>query len=393
MPNAGVEGNAVVLGSLDGEKEEVLLKSPAQAEYAAGHVVYVKERALMARPFDAKKRVFTGDGFPIAEKVLVLSVTSGIAAFSASEDVLAMLTSGGEPAVRLQWLDRDGTARATLGAAADYVGPRLSPDGSRLAVIVRDPSYGQDVWVFDVARGVGTRFTTDPAIESSPAFSADGRTLFFSSNRRGHHDLYARTLDGTGAEESILSSGVDKYPALATPDGRALVYTEDAPDTKSDVMILPLAGDRTPQAFLKTPFIEYAAALSPDGRWLVYGSDQSGRNHLYVTSFPRPGRTWQLSAEEAVFASWSADGKEIVTESAAGALSSVAVRERDGALALEPARPLFTRAPPPVLSPYSNVDWSAAPDHKRFLARVRGPTPGALVDVMLHWTASVRRAR
>jgi len=393
MPNAGVEGNAIVLASLAGGEEKLLLRSPAQAEYASGHILYVKERTLMARPFDAKRSAFTGDGFPIAEKVLVLSVTSGIAAFSSSNDVLAMLTGSGESAVKLQWIDRDGTARGTLGDPADYVGPRLSPDGSRMASIIRDPTYGQDLWIFDVARGAGTRFTFDPAIESSPAFSPDGKTLYYASNKRGHQDLYSRPLDGASDEVLLYESKLDKYPGFASPDGKALVYTEDSPQTKADIWILPLVGDRTPRPFLKTAFTEYPAAFSPDGKWLVYGSDESGKMHLYVTSFPRPGRKWQVSVEEGLFASWSADGKEILYHGSSAQLIAVPVREKDGGLELGAARPLFKLPAPPSFSPYNSVEWTAAPDHGRFLVRVRGATPRALVDLVLNWPSGLERGR
>jgi eukaryotic-like serine/threonine-protein kinase len=320
-------------------------------------------------------------------------VTSGIAAFSSSADVLTMLTGGGESAVRLQWLDRDGTARGTLGDPADYVGPRLSPDGSRMAVVIRDASYGQDLWVFDVARGVGTRFTFDPATEASPAFSADAKTLYYSSNKRGRHDLYSRALDGSSDEVLLFESKLDKYPGFASPDGKDLVYTEDSPQTKSDIWILPLAGDRTPRPFLKTAFTEYPAAFSPDGKWLVYGSDESGKMHLYVTSFPRPGRKWQVSVEESLSASWSADGKEIVYHGSSAQLFAVAVRERDGGLELGTARPLLKLQSPPTYSPYSSVEWTAPPDHGRFLVRVRGATPRALVDLVLNWPSGLERGR
>jgi len=393
MPNAGVQGNAIVLASLDGGEERVLLRSPAQAEYAAGRILYLNDRTLMARPFDARRLAFSGDGVPIAEKVLLLSVTSGIAAFSASDDVLAMLTGNAVTGVRLQWFDRDGTSRQALGDAADYVHPRLSRDGTRLAAVIRDPSFGQDVWTFDVGRGIGTRFTFDPAVESSPAFSADGKTLFYASNKRGHLDLYERALDGGSDEALLLASGADKYPALASPDGKALVYLEDAPDTKWDIWSLPLAGERTPQPFLKTPFNEYPAAFSPDGRWLVYGSDESGKTHLYVTSFPRPSRKWQVSTEEGSYASWSADGKEIVYHGVSGQLLAVAVTERDGGLEIGAARPLFKLQSSPSLSIFGAVDWGAAPDHKRFLVRTRDQTTVPLVDLVLHWPAALKRVR
>jgi len=115
--------------------------------------------------------------------------------------------------------------------------------------------------------------------------------------------------------------------------------------------------------------------------------------HLYVTSFPRPGRKWQVSVEEGLFASWSADGKEIVYHGSSAQLFAVPVRERGGGLELGAARPLLKLQSPPSFSPYNSVEWTAPPDHGRFLVRVRGATPRALVDLVLDWPAGLKRGR
>ena len=117
----GSEGHYVVAASLDGGVDKVLLRSPAAAVYASGHLLYLRETTLMARPFDAARLAFTGDAFPVAEKILMPAIGTAIGVFSASQNgILAYQTARGETAARLQWFTRDGKPDGTLGDPADF---------------------------------------------------------------------------------------------------------------------------------------------------------------------------------------------------------------------------------------------------------------------------------
>ena len=67
----------------------------------------------------------------------------------------------------------------------------------------------------------------------------------------------------------------------------------------------------TPGAVVAAEFAESNAALSPDGRRLAYQSNETGRNEVYVTSFPVPGRKWQVSQGEGMMPAWRGDGREV----------------------------------------------------------------------------------
>ena len=388
--NAAAEGHAVVAASLDGGPEKVLLRSPAAAEYASGHLLFLRERTLMARPFDAARLAFKADAFPVAENVLLLSLTSATGIFSASQNGVLVYQSAQGPATsRLQWFGRDGTAQGTLGEPADFIEMSVSPDGKRAAATVRDPTAGtRDIWLFDVARNLGTRFTFDPGNETAPVWSLDGNWLAFSSNRKGHDDIYRKTLAGSANEELVLESKNDKGVGAWSPDGRFLVYVESGKETKSDIFVLPLEGDRKPQVFLQTPFTEYPSAFSPDGRWLAYGSDESGKFHVYVTSFPRPGRKWQVSTEEGAYAYWSKDGREIVYHGFSGQLWAVEIAARGDSVEIGAPKPLFKLASSPIAS---GTQFCPTWDHQRFLVLDRGQKPHALVNLVVNWIAASRK--
>ena len=73
---------------------------------------------------------------------------------------------------QLTWVDSSGRSSGTVGPAGLYENPRLSPDGSRLAVF--RPESGGDIWLIDLARAVETRLTFDRASDNAPHWSPDG---------------------------------------------------------------------------------------------------------------------------------------------------------------------------------------------------------------------------
>jgi Tol biopolymer transport system component len=383
----GTEGHCVVAASLDGGAEKVLLRSPAAAVYASGRLLYLREATLMARPFDAARLAFTGEASPVAEKILMPAIGTAIGVFSPSQNgVLAYQTARGETTSRLLWFTRDGKPDGTLGDPADFGEALLSPDGKQVAATIRDPATAtHDIWIFDIARGVRTRFTFDPGEDVSPLWSPDGSALIFSSNRKGHLDLYRKALDGSSDEEALYASDSDKIPVGWTP-GRTLLFGEAAKDAGSELRTLPLDGSRKPEPWSRTKFNEVASPPSPDGRWLPYSTDESGRWEVYVTAFPRAGRKWQISTDGGAYGFWSADGKEILYHDLSGMIWAVPVAVRGETLEIGKGRQLF-RAPGP--SP-TGPSFSPTSDHQRFLVVGEGQKPNALVDLVVNWTAELR---
>ena len=122
-----------------------------------GYLLFLKDRTLMAQPFDAKAIKTTGEPVPLAEQIGTDAV--GLARFSVSRDgVLAYRT--GESGGRLLWMDRSGKELDTLGDPAEYQDPDFSPAGDRLAFDLTDTRSGKtDIWIRDLSRGVNSRFT------------------------------------------------------------------------------------------------------------------------------------------------------------------------------------------------------------------------------------------
>ncbi len=377
------DGHPVLAASVDGGPEKVLVNSPGTAVYASGHLLYLREATLMARPFDAARLTFTGDAVPVADRILMPAVGTAIGVFSASDNgVLVYQTARGELTSRLQWLTRDGKPDGTLGDPAAYRTVTLSPDGKQAVTVVRDLAVGtHDLWILDVARGVRSRFTFDPADDISPVWSSDGRAIVFSSNRKGHYDLYRKSLDGSSEEEPLLVSAADKYAATWPPGGASLLYFETAKDVGVDIRTLALDGSGKSEPWQRTRFNEIPDPISPDGRWLPFSSEESGRWEVYVTSFPRAGRKWQISTEGGAYAYWSADGQEIIYHDLGGMVRAVPVTVRGENLEVGLPVSLFRSSGPSPFGP----EFSPTADHQRFLVVGEGQKPNALLDLVVNW--------
>ena len=332
-------GHAVLVRSLDGEDEKLLVHSPAEAEFASGHLLFLQDKTLMARPFDTKHLEFTGEAIPVAENV-ALDIDAHHAVFSASQNGVLLYQAGRARAKsKLEWFDREGNRRGSLGDAAGYVEVHLSPDDAHAAVSISEAG-SRNVWIHEIARNVPTRFTFDDASSWLPAWSPDSSEIVFTSRRNGQYGLYRKSLGGTGEEKLLIESEASKFPESWSPDGRFLAF-DQLVQGAYDIWILPLDGEREPYPFVQTGVNDAGGEFSPDGRWLAYQSTESGRWEVYVTPFPGPGRKWQISTAGGAWPRWRGDGQEIYYHGVNGRLMAVELDVRDGTFIVGEAKALF----------------------------------------------------
>ena len=401
---AGV-GASIYLASLDSSERKLLLKADATPVlYSAGHLLFLRERTLMAQPFDLRRLELAGEAFPIAEEIQT-NGTNPNAVFSASENgTLAYLTGTEGGTSQLLWFDRSGKQIGALGEPAVYNNVALSPDGRRASVSVLEGS-NRDLWIFDVARGLRSRLTFDPAIEADSVWSPDGSRLIFNSNRKGLYDLYQRAADGSGVDELLYEDAVgSKFPMSWSADGRFILYSTGVATagTGSDVFALPLSGDpsagslrgsgqagqvRKPVPFIQGRFNEFGGQLSPDGRWVAYRSNESGTNEIYVAPYPGPGGKRQVSTAGGTSPRWRRDGTEIFYLSPNRQLMAAAVNGKGAGFEVGDVKPLFQTRTPLINNPYD-----VAPDGQRFLINtLPEQMASAPITVVVNWTAGLQK--
>jgi len=392
--DGGFAPNGIWVASLDSGQAHRLLDTSSYAEYAPpGYLLYARDGALLAHPFDAAKLRLRGEPVPIGERVASIAVTStssvGLPSFSASQNGVLAYHSGGGRRSRLIWMERNGQVVQHVGAPAEYADLRLSPDGRKLVVPIMDPQAGTtDLWLIELARNVTTRFTSDAVDLYLPIWSPDGTRIVFSMPRGNPPFLHQKRLTGEEAEVLLPSAGTMQAATDWSPDGRFILYADRNPDTNWDLWILPLEGERKPIPFLRTRFREMEATFSPDGRWVAFASDESGRWEVYVQPFQGPGVKRRISTSGGSLPRWRRDGRELFYLGLDNQLMAVPVRLGSS---FEPGTPraLFSIE----AAQGGEISYDVAADGQRFI--VNSPIPGAPAapTVVLNWTATLPRER
>jgi Tol biopolymer transport system component len=371
---------AVFFGSLvQSEPPRLLIDDGSIAKYSNGYLVFLRENMLLAQPFDPASGKLSGAPKPVAEPVEFNGPSSAV--FSVSDNGVLAYQPAVEQGSELVWLDRAGRQIRTMGDAAQYGDLELSPDGRRAAVSVLDSGVNtRDIWIYDVNRGVRTRFTFDRGDDIWPTWSRDGARLFFSSNRQGHYDLRVKASTGVGSDDALFADGTEKYPTSVLPNGRSLLFWKFGAGG-SGLMRLPLTGPPTPTLFMAAP--SGPGRLSPDGQWVVYASAESGRSEVYVVPFPKASRKLQVSSAGATQPRWRGDGREIVYLGRDNRLMAVSVTPHGADLDVGPPRPLFEARP---VGPRAFYDVSA--NGEEFLVNVlTGESPPSSITVIQNWTS------
>jgi len=397
--------SGIYAGTVDAKPEEKPRRKLVDAQYALyapgesrdhGYILLLRDRTLLAQPFDASRLEISGETVPVADDVGQY-VIRGLFSVSATGALAYQGGSAAGTASNLAWYDRHGAVVGPLGETGHYRMPVISPDGTRVAVRRQDPSSGnQDIWIFDLVRGGSSRFTFSPATEESPVWSPDGSQIAFDSYQGGTGDLYRKSSSMAGKEELLVHSGAQKKPYSWSPDGRYLLYEVLDPKTSFDLWLLPNPGEpgsHSPVPFLRTEFRETQGQFSPDGRWVAYVSDASGRPEVYVRPFPPSADNaaqWMISNGGGVQPRWNRNGKELLYFNSRKLMSvevSAAGVFRAGAPKALFETPLFGSG-----AVLTSQDWDISPDGSKFLVVTQLlENSAAPITVVLNWQEGLRK--
>jgi hypothetical protein len=391
-PTSSGAPNAIFAASLDLKVNKLLVPASSNVAYALGHLFFHRNGTLVAQRFDASALELKGDAVPIAEQVRYDVAFGDLASFTVSENGILAYVSGVRQAdAKLLIFDREGKQIGSVGELDNYNGVRLSPDGQRVAADIFDAqSLQHDIWLFELARGIKTRFTFDPAADRFPVWSPDGNRLVFHNSRKGVFDLYQKAVSGAGSEEILFESKENKQPFDWSSDGRFIAYiTYGDPKTRGNVWILPMFGDRKPIPFLQTDSGELYPFFSPDGRWIAYVSDESKQSEVYVRPFSRQSRDgkWQISTAGGTRPRWRRDGKELFYLSSDNKLMAVAINATASTIEVGDVRPLFQTLPSIGAN---NYDVSA--DGQRFIVMsiVEGQAASS-ITLVVNWPEELKK--
>jgi serine/threonine-protein kinase len=343
---------------------------------------------LRAVAFDAKRLELRGDPVPVVEHVVLKP--SGAAEFGISRGGTLAYLSGESISLEINtlvWVDRQGHEEPLGVPARRYSYLRISPDGTRAALDIRDQE--NDTWIWDFMRRTLTRLTFDPGLNRGSAWSPDGHRVAFSAQREGSENINWQAADGTGAAERLTQGSKAEFPLSFSPDGKHLLLSTGSPPR--DIAIVSLEGDHRVEPLIHTPFDEATAAFSPDGRWIAYDSNESGRFEVYVRPFPNvnSGR-WQISVGGGSSPVWARNGRELFYYNPPKAMA-VAIQGGSSFVASNPQM-LFQG---PYFVPTAGQVYDVSPDGRRFLMiKPAQPTNGSSAPqlvVVLNWLEDLKQ--
>jgi eukaryotic-like serine/threonine-protein kinase len=365
------EDSHIAVLSLDTGKYRTIVEQGYGARYVpSGHIVYALAGNLMAVPFDAGRLETTGPPVPIVEGVRGRVVT-GEVLFGVSATGFLVYAPGASrgPERTLVWVDRSGKEEPIPVPPREYVYPRLSPDGTKIALDIRD--QGADIWVWDFERRTLTQLTFDPATDASPVWTPDGKRIIFASARASNIlHLYWQAADGTGQAERLLETTLPQVPQSISPDGARLVFRQVNPKTAMDLYTLPLTGERRTVPLLQTSFSEQNAEISSDGRWVAYQSNESGQVEVFVRPFPNTdGGKWKISTSGGTRPLWSRDGRELFYMTMSDNLPRLMAATISAGAGFSASAPhmLFEGRYYAVVGGTPGRTYDVSPDGKRFL--------------------------
>ena len=399
------ENDALFVASLDAgagiQKPARLVAASSNALYApprngrSGYLLYTVDRTLTAQPFDAKRLRVEGDPVPLVEEAGYLRNIQ-LENFSLSQT--GLLVYGPKRSLpQVTWIARDGKPIGGLGAPGDFHFLSLSPDQTKVAVVAVDPAGHVALWMMDATRGTSSRLSVDLSRALAPRWSPDGKEIAFShfEETTEKWNIFHQAVSSAKTAERLTRSENVQILDDWSGDGRFLVYSEQAPTTRSDLWVLPLSGERKPFPYLVTPFNErhgkFAPALGGAApRWLAYTSDETGNDEVYVQSFPALGTKVRISTNGGVQPRWRRDGKELFYLAPDGAIMTALINMTGPGFQAEAPVTLCTPPKAPLPAIFASV-FEVSADGRRFLILAPSNSDAPGINVVVNWDAGLKR--
>jgi len=383
-----IEHSRLVALSLKTGKQKTILEGGVFGRYlSSGVLVFARGETVLAAPFDLRSLEVSGGAVAVLERVAFFP-QNALSQFAVSNNgSLAFLPrSLAFSEQKLVAVDRSGKVQTIREKLHVHFALRLSPDGRRIAMGLRESGLAPDVWVLDLTRGLLSPLTHGPASNFDPVWTPDGKRLIYISERPVF-DTFSKAADGSADEKLLLSTSNDKYHNSVSPDGKTLLFTTTMSHANGDLWTVPLQSPKEAKPFLVTEFNESDGAFSPDGRWVAYQSSESGRSEIYVRSFPAGGNRFQVSTDGGFEPVWAKSGKELFYRSGRKLISVPVKLGAD-----------FVPGPPKVLfeGDFATGDETSAydvsPDGQRFYFIQEDKKSGqqAKINVILNWSEEIK---
>ncbi|MFA6958707.1 MAG: protein kinase [Thermoanaerobaculia bacterium] len=322
------EVGRLMLASLDSMDASVLIEDATNAQYVEpGYVLFGRGNNLYAWRFDPGDLKLIGQPAPVQDEKISLWEPKNLLMYTASDDGTIIYLSEILRKSALKWVGRDGRALGDLGSPAFHTTPRISPDGTKIALAIGETSTNvTDMWIVDLQYDRRFRITQKSGNFFGPIWARDSKKLAFICQPKAVQDICVKSLVTAGDVATLHASPFWKVAGSWSLDGKSIYYSEQNSETSEDLMVLDTSDAKNrPQVILRTPFSEDYPELSPDGQWLAYSSNESGRQEIYVRPASGSFEQWQLSNGGGAQARWTRGGAELMYVAPDGNVMSVAI--------------------------------------------------------------------
>jgi tricorn protease len=183
----------------------------------------------------------------------------------------------------------------------------LSPTGKRVVVEARG-----EIFTIPAEKGDIRNLTNSSvSAERDPAWSPDGKSVSYFSDKSGEYRLYIEAQDGlTPPREIVLPNPTHYYTASWSPDSKKILFS----DTNLKVWVVDVASGQA-KVVGNDPWMVPSRTLnpvwSPDSKWVAYASRLRSMYHAIFVSNVESGETKQITdgLADAVWPAWDASGK------------------------------------------------------------------------------------
>jgi serine/threonine-protein kinase len=363
----------------------VLAEGAVHGRYAAsGHLLFARDGAIFAAPFDASALKLRGPAVPVIEGV-AWTVTDGVAGYDVADNGTLIYVSDSAWRVqkRIAFVDRAGNETVAIPEAGDWFEPRLSPD-ERWIAATRITKFAH-IWLYDRSRGVLSEFSRGEGATLNALWTPDSRALLHT-REVPVYDIYRQDIDGS-PPVPVIESRSDKQASSISPDGRLVSYTESI--TNDAVLLAPFAGGASKRL---TPgdAEQRNGSFSPDGKWFAYEEFlPERRSEVYARRLDSEVGRVLVSAGGGTQPRFTRGGREIVYRRGDAMLAA-----SFDPVAGEAGIPteLFRKTAAGRLNGERTVGYDVAADGSKFLLVIPVPRPAALPNIVVtNWFDELSR--
>ena len=383
------EESGVFLGSLGGVEPAArtrVLQGTGPAFIAVGvdglhRLFYRRGQNLLAHVVDPVTLEKQADAVVLTDRMVDHLGT--LLATSSKNGVLAFATGRSATSKQLTWFSRAGKRLESTGAAGNYRGLELAPDGKRVALSVEEETNTRGIWTHELGRGSMMRLGLQGARNDNPVWSPEGASITFLSRDANGFSILTGIPGNAGSEKPLLVSKNSPVPLSWSPDGRYLLHSDQTAASRRSLFVFD-TGAKKDVALQSSGADELEGQFSPDGRWVAYTSNESQTRQIYVRSFQTNGGKWQVSTEGGTHPRWRRDGKELFFVSLDGKLMGAPIRTTPAGLQVGVPVELFASGlanwPPNVYG------YDVTADGQRFLviSSVEASKPDT-ITVLVNW--------